>query len=264
MSSIGYLKALIVDDIPANIEDISENLELYCPHVQVVATANNGKSGILAIREHNPEVIFLDIEMPDMTGFKMLEILGLPPKQSIIFCTAHDSYAMTAFRYSAIDFLVKPLDPQYLKEAVKRAEQDLKTRNEKEQLEQYRIMFEVLNQEKQTHRELPKRIAINTQSDTILIPVSKIIYFEADGAYTKIYLEGNAKSIISSRSLKHYRDLVFEGSIFFEPHRSYIINTEYIKTINRADRLATMTNDKQVGIAEIKLNDLYKKLNIRL
>jgi two-component system LytT family response regulator len=256
------ITAIIVDDISGNIENINEKLYKYCPHIKVVATAKNGKEALMAIRQHDPEIVFLDIEMPDMTGFEVLEILGLPPKQSIIFCTAHDSYAMAAFRYSAIDFLIKPLEPKLLQEAIRRAEQSLKQRDEKSQLEQYRIMFDVLQQDKQAQKQLPKRIAVNTHSEMILIEPTDVVYFEADGSYTNIFLENVKNPVISSKPLKHYRDLVYKGSIFFDSHRSFIVNIEYIKRINRQDRLAIMSNDKKILIAEAKLKELSQQLNV--
>lgn len=258
------ITAIIVDDISGNIENIKEKLDKYCPHIKVVATAKNGKEALLAIGRHSPEIIFLDIEMPDMTGFEVLEILGLPPKQSVIFCTAHDSYAMAAFRYSAIDFLIKPLEPKLLREAVQRAELNLRQRDEKAQLEQYRIMYDVLQQEKELQKQLPKRIAINTQSETILIEPTNVLYFEANGSYTNIHLDGVKNPIISSKPLKHYRDLVFDGSIFADSHRSYIVNMYHIKSVNKHDYLATMSNDKKILIAEAKLNHLSKQLKVIL
>ncbi|NJN34892.1 MAG: response regulator [Saprospiraceae bacterium] len=215
------LKTIIIDDENHCIEIIAIILKTHCPHVKVVATANNGVQGLKAILQHEPDIVFLDIEMPKMDGFQMLEMLE-SVNFTLVFTTAYDRYAVRAFKFSAFDYLLKPIDEKELKAVVEKAEHQQTPQKDH---------ISLLKEHYHSSEKTPiRRIALSHAKSFQLIDSQSIIYCEADGNYAKVYLDNKAKfSVI--KSLSHFDEILSELAPheFFRCHRQYLVNLRFVK-----------------------------------
>jgi two-component system LytT family response regulator len=198
-------------------------LKEFCPQVQLIGDADNAKSGKKLIQEKKPQLVFLDIEMPFGNGFDLLNDL-MPIDFEVVFVTAFDKYLLQALKYSALDFLLKPVNIDELKLAVKNAE----IRIQKNLINQQLTVL--LDNFKKQESGL-KKIAIPTANGFDFISISDIVRCEAQGAYTKIHLN-NSRKVLVSKSLKDYENLLPED-LFFRIHNSHLINLNYVKKYNR-------------------------------
>ena len=222
-------KAIIIDDEAKGRLAIREKLREYCPQVQVIAEAANGREGIAAIEQHHPDIIFLDIEMPGMNGFEMLN--NLPYKNfHIIFTTAYNQYAIKAIKYAAFDYLLKPVDIEELKEAVDKISR-LKSNHTNS--DSYRNQVNVLQHNISNPRKLPNKLAVHTMEGLLFYDIADIEYLEANSNYTNFHFADKSK-IIASKTLKEFEELLPE-EIFFRPHNSYLINLNRIKRYIKGD-----------------------------
>ena len=217
-------KAIIVDDEAKGRLSIREKLREYCPQVEVIAEAANGREGIAAIEQHQPDIIFLDIEMPGMNGFEMLN--NLPDKNfHIVFTTAYNQYAIKAIKYAAFDYLLKPIDIDELKEAVEKIGK-LKSSHTREQIN-------LLQHNIGNPRKLPNKLAVHTMEGLLFYNIADIEYLEANSNYTNFHFADKTK-IIASKTLKEFEELL-PDEIFFRPHNSFLINLNRIKRYIKGD-----------------------------
>jgi two-component system LytT family response regulator len=200
-------------------------LKTYCPQVKIEAMCNAAEKGIEAIKKHQPDVIFLDIEMPHMNGFDMLEQFD-KLNFDVVFCTAYDQFAIKAFRYSALNYLLKPVDPEDLKETIRRLE-------EKKSVPSHDQIELLLQNMKNTAKPTVQRIALTTGDGMIFVSTAEILYCQAESNYTAVILEGG-KKILVSKVLKEI-DETLSGPDFFRVHNSYLININRIKKLVRGD-----------------------------
>lgn len=217
------LKAVLIDDDQSNISSLGEKLGRHCPQIDIIARCDNGEKGIKAIDSLQPDVVFLDIEMPVMNGFVMLQQL-IYKGFELIFVTAYDHYAIKAIRYSALDYLIKPVEIEELKVAVLKAEANRNNRPANSQVE---LLLEFL-QTKQ-----PRRITIPTAEGLQFINLEDISYLEASNNYTNIYLSTGLKFLVS-RTLKDFEELLPEET-FLRIHHSNIINKCFVERYIRGD-----------------------------
>lgn len=213
------ITALIIDDEKHARQALSALLELYCPDVQVQADADNIKDGILLIRKHDPDLVFLDIQIGEENGFQLLDQLPSISFQ-LIFTTAFSEFAIKAFRYHAIDYLLKPIQPSQLIAAVEKAGQSSQTRHLQLQLNE---LQQALNSGKQ------EKIIIPTMEGLYFIKIEAIIHVVGDASYSTFYLE-NGDAIMASKNLKYYEDLL-PSVIFYRVHQSHLVNVKRIKKI---------------------------------
>jgi Response regulator of the LytR/AlgR family len=199
------IKCVLIDDESNSLEMMEWLLKTYCPQVSIEAMCNSGEKGIEAINKYKPDVVFLDIEMPHMNGFDMLEQIG-KLSFDVVFCTAYDQFAIKAFRYSALNYLLKPVDPDDLKETVRRieAKKSVPTREQIELL---------LQNVKSANRTTIPRIALTTNDGMIFVSTDEIIYCEAESNYTSIVLQGGKKNYGVESAERYRRSAV--GSRFF-------------------------------------------------
>ena len=182
------IKAIIVDDEPNCCKTLSLLLDRYCPEVQVTGVFNNGMDALQAINASSPDLVFLDVQMPKMNGFEMLE--KLPSVNfHLIFTTSFDQYALKAFRFSAIDYLLKPVDREELQKAIQKVLQH----SDIPVTEQLQVLLQKI---KHPDSSINK-IALPTMEGLQMIPVQSIISCEADDNYTKLILKGNKKLVVS-------------------------------------------------------------------
>jgi two-component system, LytTR family, response regulator len=227
------LRAIIVDDIDNIRRKNSALIAEYCPNVALIAEADSVASGVEAIRKFVPDLVFLDVEMGDGTGFDLLQQLR-PVNFKVIFLTAYQEFAVTAFRFSAIDFLLKPVDPEDLVAAVQKAEETLN----KEMLE---LQFSTLFANIERSRNLSKLI-LRTAEKIYSVNVQDIIRCESDKNYTTFFLAGGQKLLVST-TLKEYETMLLPMG-FFRSHQSHLINMLYFDHYIKGDTNTIVMKDK--------------------
>jgi len=244
------IKAIIVDDEQYCCETIASLLEDYCPEVELLGIYHNGADALPAIRQHSPSLVFLDVEMPKMNGFEMLEQL-VSINFDIIFTTSYDQYALKAIRFSAIDYLLKPIDREELQIAVQKVVQ----RSQRTITQQVEILMQKLHQPAKSIN----KIALPTMEGLQMILVNSIISCEADSNYTILLLKGNKKVIVST-TLKEIEESLEDYS-FARVHRSYLVNlNEVEKYIKGEGGYLIMSDGSNIDVSRNKKENLLKKL----
>lgn len=243
------IKAILIDDEKNALEVMEWLLKEYCPQVEILAMCSSAEAGIKAINELKPQVVFLDIEMPKMNGFDLLEQFD-KLFFDVVFCTAYDQFAIRAFRYSALNYLLKPVDPADLKKTVERIEEKSSTPTK----EQFDLL---LQQIQHPSRATPQRIALSTGDGLIFVPTADIIYCEAESNYTTVVL-ADGKKILVSKILKDI-DEALSGDDFYRVHSSYLININRIKKFVRGDGgYLVMDNDAIVNISRSRKQEFME------
>lgn len=244
------IKAIIVDDEPFCCESLATLLSKYCPGVEITGIFNNGKDALDAIRQQSPDLVFLDVEMPRMNGFEMLEQIPVVDFE-IIFTTSYDQYAVKAIRISAIDYLLKPVDSRELQNAV----QKVIARSQKPIMQQLEILRQKIHQPSTPVNKL----AMPTMEGLQMIPVDAIISCESDSNYTILLLKNN-KKIVVSRTLKEIEELLEEHS-FLRVHRCYLANlNEVEKYVKGEGGYLVMSDGTTIDVARNRKEELIRKL----
>lgn len=243
------MKAVIIDDEENSRELLWNMLSIYCKEVHVAAAADGVQSGFTAIKQHDPDLVFLDIQMSDGTGFDLLGLFGSIDFK-VIFTTAYQEYAIRAFRFSAIDYLLKPISPEYLIKAVGKAEELVK----KQQLQlEIETLLENLNR---TGKE--KKIVVKTHDRVYSVPVSELVRCESDGSYTSLFLE-NGHKIMVARQLKEFDELLSPDG-FMRVHQSHLINPDFLFYYQKGDNNVIMKDQSVVPVATRKKDELLLAL----
>ncbi len=244
------LKAIIIDDEPYCCEILAAMLEADCPEIEITSICNNAKDALTAIRQYSPDLVFLDVEMPRMNGFEMLE--QLPAINfHLIFTTSYNQYALKAIRFSAIDYLLKPIDREELKNAV----QKVKERIQIPLPQQLEILMQKIRQPSQP----VNKVALPTIEGLQMIPVDTIISCESDDNYTILQLKSKKKMLVT-RSLKDMEEILEQHS-FIRVHRSYIVNLNEIEKYIKGDGgYLVMSDGASVDVAKNRKELLLKRL----
>lgn len=243
------MKAVIVDDEKHCRDVLKLLLQRHCPAVQVMAACEDGQEGLKAIRLHQPDVVFLDIEMPGMNGFDML-CGNTSQVFDVIFTTAYNEYAIKAIRHNALDYILKPVDKDELVEAVKRAQQSASTRSSA----RIENLIGYLNRER-----MGDRIALPTLEGLQIIMSEQIYYCESDGGYTYFYLT-SGKSLLISKNLKEVEE-VLENKGFCRVHHGYLINLKHVQKYIRGDGgEVIMANNKNIPVSRNKKQEFLNLL----
>ncbi len=246
------LKAILIDDENSGLSALNEKLQRHCPLVEVIKLCDTSTKGIEAINTLHPDLVFLDVEMPVMNGFVLLQHLEFK-NFALIFVTAYDQYAINAIRYSAIDYLLKPVDVDELKQAVERViEKKGIVDHGKEKLE---LLIENFNSEKKRF----KRIAIPDRDGLQLVNIENIVYLEAQANYTQIFLLSGSRLTVS-RTLKEYEELL-PADTFVRIHHSFIININFVEKYIRGDGGQVVLSNKSVlDVAKRKKHEFLKAI----
>lgn len=242
------LTTLIIDDEQDSANLLRLQLQKYCPQIDAVHTFNSPLKALEEIEFIKPDLVFLDIEMPELNGFQFLEKL-LPITFSVVFITAYNEFAIKAFRFSALDYLVKPIFVDDLVEAVKKAI------NVGKPLQEQINLFQ-----QQAHAKQINKIAVSSLSGIVFINLEDILYVEASSNYSILVLL-NAEKVIISKTLKDVQQIL-ENRDFFRIHRQYIVNLNKVKLFNKNDCILTMENDKQLQVARVQKDKLIEKFGI--
>lgn len=239
------LNVVIIDDEEDSISLLRIQLKKHCAQVGAIYSFNSPIKALQEIEGLNPDLVFLDIEMPELNGFQLLERLT-PIKFKVVFTTAYNEFAIKAFRFSALDYLVKPVDVNDLVEAVNKAV--VKENLSDKQLNHF---------QRQMNLERVNKIAVSSLSGVVFINVDDILYVEASSNYSILVLLDGEKVIIS-KTLKDVQEIL-EDRNFFRIHRQYIINLNKVKFFNKNDCLLTLENNKQLQVARIQKDKLIEK-----
>lgn len=244
------IRAIIIDDEVMARTLLKGMLEEFCSDVIVVDMCENLSSGVLSIRKNKPDLVFLDIEMPEHNG---LEILNFFDNEEIdfkiVFTTSYNEYAVRAFKLSAIDYLLKPIEPEELINTVLH-------------YQKLQHSFTALKESYKQGVSLnsSKRIPIHTASSTIFIKTDDILFLRAEGAYTKLYLE-NDQTILASKGLKHFEELLSSEPQFLRTHKSYIANLNYVSELVKSNGGHLKIYGHEINISSDKLSLFYEYMS---
>jgi two-component system, LytTR family, response regulator len=243
------MKAIIIDDEPDCVKLLSLQLKMYCPQVEVVAECTGSEAGLKAIRNQTADVVFLDIEMPKMNGFQLLEMVG-NIDFAVVFVTAYDKFAVKAFKFSAIDYLLKPTDAKDLQAAVQKVE-----RNRKTDTRQMEVLKQYLNSATKT---FPDKIALPHQEGVVFVELKNILYCEADDNYTHFFLSNGQKHLVS----KTLRDIqeVLEERNFLRISRQHLINLDHIAKFMKGEgSYVILSNGQSLPVARSQKDKLIER-----
>jgi len=244
------MRAIIVDDEPANIENLQALLLKHCPQVAVIGSAGNNKDAAGLINLHQPDLVFLDIQLKDDSGFNLLKLL---PEKSfdVIFVTAYDNYGIQAIKFAALDYLLKPVDIDELIAAVTKAETK---KRDKQNMQLDFLLSHIKKDEKQS-----LKIALPQQKEILYVPINDIIRCQADNTYTFFYLD-NGERVLVSKSLKEYAGLL-EPNGFLRAHQSHLVNINFVKSWLKEDGgMLLLNNGDRIPVSRPNKEKLQKAL----
>ena len=243
------MTAIIVEDMLQAREILQAELDTHCPEVKIIGTADSVVNAAKLLRQVQPDIIFLDILLGDGTGFDLLEIFPNISSR-IIFITASDEYAIRAFKFSAIDYLLKPVEPQQLIEAVHRAKKQITSQQES---------LELLKETIRKPDTLPDRLSLHTQEKILVVTINDIIRCEADGNNTWFFLKSGEK-ILVTRTLKQF-DLLLEKHQFLRVHQSHLVNLDYLQEFVKKDGgYLRLKNGDNIPVALRKKQEVMEML----
>jgi two-component system LytT family response regulator len=241
------LKAILIDDEPYCVQMLALQLAGHCPQVQVLAQHTDSTEGLRAIRQLKPDLVFLDIEMPELNGFQLLEQLE-DISFSVVFVTAYNEFALKAFKFSALDYLLKPVDTPDLLAAVAKAER--LQRLDRRQLD-------LLKGQHQSG-QYPQKLAVPHQAGILFVELKDIVYCESDSNYTKIML-ANGKHYLLSKTLREVQDFLEERN-FLRVHRQYLVNLDHIKMYKKGEgNYLVMSNEASVPVGRSQKDRLLER-----
>jgi two-component system LytT family response regulator len=243
------IRAVIIDDVKESRQTLADDVARYCPDIKVVGFAENVNEGILLIEQQKPALIFLDVHLGDDTGFSILEKVQ-HKNFKVIFTTGSDRFAIQAIKFSALDYLLKPVDPDDLIAAVN------KLRSNEAVTEHLNLLLDNLK----NRSKAPKRVILNSADRVHVVNIDEIIRCESQGSYTLFYLQ-NKKEILVTRTLKEFEEM-FDPEEFVRVHHSHLININYLKEYVKTDGgYAVMADKSQVPVSVRKKDSLLKLLN---
>ncbi|NBR13726.1 MAG: response regulator [Flavobacteriales bacterium] len=244
------IKAILIDDIEQARITLKRDLHEYAPEIEVIGEASGVVEGAKLLRKVQPDIVFLDIQMQDGSGFDLLDVLPEIPFK-IIFITASDAHAIKAFRYAAIDYLLKPVDPDELTQALARF---------KEQQTDEQAKYKLLNDSLKNHHKPSERLALHSQDKIHIVSIAEIVRCESSVNYTIFYFADN-KEMVVTKTLKEFEDLLSEQK-FFRVHHSHLVNARYIREFVKSEGgHLIMNNGAMVPVSTRKRAEVIKMLD---
>lgn len=245
------MKTIIIEDEMNVREGFIKLLNAFCPEIEIVATADTVESGIAVIENTDFELIFLDINLPDGSGFDLIHRLKVRDFH-LIFVTAYNQYALDAFKISAVDYLLKPVSPDLLIKAVEKVKSYTSVNDTESQ-------FTILKEKTISEPNQNSKIILKDLESMHIIKVKEIIYCEADGSYTRFHLT-NETEIITSLNLRQYEDILRPYQ-FLRPHHSYLVNIHHIKSLKKSDGSSLlMSNGSLVPVSHRKKANIVETM----
>jgi two-component system LytT family response regulator len=246
---------VIIDDEPRARVLLEAILETYCPQLLVKAFCEDLPSGVKAINKYQPDLVFLDIEMPGHSGLEILDFFDTEQLNfKIIFTTAYSEYALKAFKFSAIDYVLKPLDHTEIVEAVNRF---IITKKQT----QYQLL-KALQQNLNTQSNwINRRLVLSTSEGFHFIQPRQIVFIKGESAYSKFYLE-DGSTLLVSKNLKQFEEILLDLPLFFRSHKSYIVNLQHALKYIRADGgYLLVKGNQRILVSTDKLDEMLKQLS---
>jgi two-component system LytT family response regulator len=248
------IKALLIDDEQKARNVLRHYLETFIPNISEIREASSVDDALLTLESYTPQIVFLDIEMPHRNGFDFLKSVQ-EIKFEVIFTTAYNQYAIQAIRFSALDYLLKPVDPEELVAAVQRFEEMAKETKEREDL--YKNLVENIGKKDINGF----RIAVPSMEGVQFFNVTDILRLEAEGSYTRIVLT-NRKPFVASKTLKHFEEMLDDFN-FIRTHKSHLVNQEHIKGMTSDREFVVLSDDSKVEISRRKKEEVMQHLGLR-
>jgi two-component system, LytTR family, response regulator len=245
------IRTLIIDDEDRGRVALAQKLKDYCPDVELLGEACDGEEGIAMIVKYSPDLVFLDIEMPNLNGFEMLNKIS-QKKFNLIFTTAYNHYAIKAIKYSALDYLLKPIDIEELKSAIiKIKENDTKDINQQ---------MNILSQNLDNKKWYEQKFAVSTLEGITIYNIADLIYLESNRNYTYLYFKDKLK-VLTSKTLKEYEDML-PSDVFYRPHHSFLINLNFVrKFIKGEGGQIELSNGALIDISRRKKEEFLQLLS---
>ena len=242
-------KAVLVDDEQSARNVLHRLLLRHCPNIEILAEFGDVLSAVEGLKTLRPDVVFLDVQMPNYAGYELLNFVE-EPNFEVIFVTAYDQYALKAFEVSALDYLLKPLEVERLKQAVERLRHRLSPQDRKERLG-------VLREQLKT--DSPSHLIVWEKGYQYKIPLENIAAFEAQEAYTTLYAKEGRFTM--SRNIKHYEELLQDSSLFFRCHKSWLINLNGIERYSRALLEISLKSGLKAKLSKYRKADFERIFN---
>lgn len=247
------LRTILIDDETGSLETLAQIVRRYCPEVELLGQFSAPFQGLDAVLSLEPELLLLDIEMPELSGFDILERIKGFVAPDIIFTTAHNEYAIKAFKYAALDFLLKPVDALELKAAVQRCQQQTAERRQQKKL------LDVLLHNHQTNGHSPPTLALPTQDGYIFIQPADVLRCEANGGYTKFHLQGK-ETVLVSRTLGDY-EAILNDHHCYRVHDKHIVNLRFVKKYLKGDGgQVVLADNSVVDVSRRRKDDFLKRM----
>lgn len=247
------IKAVIIDDEQHSIETLKWKLENYCTDVKVQAAFESPAEGVAYLKNNPPDLLFLDIEMPMLNGFDVLEELGRDIPFDIIFTTAYDNFGIQAVKFSALDYLLKPVQNKELKDAI---DKHIKRTSQKIPAEQIDVLLNNVNAER---KGKVGKIALASKESIEFVDAQDIICCEANSNYTNVYMGEGRKRVIS-KTLKEFEDMLSPHQ-FFRPHHSFLVNLNQVREFIRGDGgFLVMENKMKIPVSKNRKEELLNLL----
>jgi two-component system LytT family response regulator len=243
------IKAVIVDDEPKAIQSLSWELGNFSDEIQIIETFTKPEEAIAYLKTHTPDCLFLDINMPTMDGFQFLDSLN-HKDFAIIITTAYNEYALKALKNEAIDYLLKPIDSDDLKETIKKIKKHHSSNLSVAKVEEVLLNFNA-NLKNQ-------KVILNTDGKLVFLNIDDILYIESDGNYSTFIMTNNQKMVVTKK-IKEI-DALLPANYFFRIHNSYIINLNKIKEFVKNDGYVVMESNDKIPVARLRKTDFLNKL----
>lgn len=245
------MRAIIIDDEERARKLLQSLVREYCPEITEMSEASGLLAGINLINKQKPDIVFLDIEMPNISGLEILDHLGsVKADFHIIFTTAFSQYALDAFKLSAIDYLLKPIDTEELKESVRKVNNLTNRHKIHDQLKDLKSAIGEVTE---------KRIALQIPGGAIYVKPMEIMYFKADGMYSILLFEDGSRQVIS-KPLKFFIDQLHENPLFFRTHRSCLVNLKHVTRFSKREGI-TLANGHLLPLASSVTSDFQYRMD---
>ena len=250
------INALIIDDEQKARNVLQHYLDSFVVEEMDIKHAESVAEALVVLKSFKPDIVFLDVEMPYQNGFDFLQIKK-NPEYDIVFTTAYNQYAIQAIRFSALDYLLKPVDPEELQYAIKRHLEKVEERKAQSKQELYDNLVD--NIQKKEIKDF--RLAVPSSEGVFFFTLDEIMRLEADKNYTSIYLVGK-RPFVSSKTLKHFDEMLGDFN-FIRTHKSHLVNSRFIKQVSHNNQYVMLSDGTQVEVSRRKKEEVQQQLNLR-
>ncbi len=243
------IQAIIIDDEKTSRDALAGLLKRYCEQVEIIGEADGVESGKKILNELKPDVVFLDIQMPDGSGFKLMEEVGEKLEAQVVFTTAFDQFAIKAIKYSALDYLLKPVLVEELMACVQKVEKIKETGDGAGNM---RVFIENIKQEKNN----PEKIVLATSEGVYVVKISEVVRCQSNDYYTFFYFK-DGKKLLVSKTLKESEELL-QDKRFFRPHKSHLVNMKYIESFDKPNTTIILNDGTRIPVSRRKRDNVVE------